>query len=162
MPLNPLFARVQLPEELPDVLCIDRMIYGDADTISEELWRANNIVAHWILVDGEKAGVVAVALDEGAPTTIDSDPVPEEGSVLIFTIGVLPAFQRQGLGLAATKWLGDEAPHIKGRTSIISTIRQSNAASIKMHEHAGWEQDGMRALFFAEPPEDAVIMRKIF
>ena len=162
MPANPTFVRALLPAELPEVLRIDGIVFGEEDSIPEELWKAPNIETYWVLVNGEKAGLVAVALDETVPATIDAEAVPEEGTVYVFTVDILPDFQGRGLGTAAIRWMGEEAPYIEGRTSIVSTIRSSREAYIEAHVRAGWKRNGTIPGFFSGPSEDAVIIRKIF
>jgi len=80
----------------------------------------------------------------------------------IATIGVLPAFRRQGIGGALLEACEHElkARHPNGRLSAIRlTVRSSNQTAIRLYEGYGYRKIGVWADYYSDR-EDGLVMEK--
>ena len=50
----------------------------------------------------------------------------------------------------------------RGTDFISLEVRESNTAAISLYESLGFEEMGRRKNFYRRPPEDALIMTKVF
>jgi ribosomal protein S18 acetylase RimI-like enzyme len=95
-------------------------------------------------VDGRMVGFVA------------GDPRPSENVAWIATIGVLPEFQRRGIGKALL--LACENRLLQGRIRLC--VRSSNLGAIEMYQHNGYYAvDTWREYY--NDKENALVMEKI-
>jgi ribosomal-protein-alanine N-acetyltransferase len=96
---------------------------------------------------------------------------PQSGSVLSFavasllppqaeleTIAVAPASQRQGLGEFLFHALATEL-QAAGIREILLEVRSSNRPALAFYQLLGFSQTGIRPGYYADPIEDAVLMR---
>lgn len=94
--------------------------------------------------DGEPAGYMSmqVCCDEGD----------------IMRVAVLPQFRRFGIGRALlAKCFEDNAFH-----AVFLDVRENNTPAIKLYESFGFEKIGLRKNYYANPTENAVMMKKDF
>ena len=76
----------------------------------------------------------------------------------ITNVAVCPALRKKGIGHQLLQRLllkADEA----GITTIYLEVRVSNEAAITLYEHAGFRICGERKNYYAEPEEDALLMK---
>ncbi len=96
-------------------------------------------------VDGELAGFAVASF------------VPPEAE--LESIAVAAAYQRQGIARRLFAGLARELA-AAGVTGILLEVRVSNAAALATYRALGFEQAGVRRNYYAEPDEDAVLMRR--
>jgi [ribosomal protein S18]-alanine N-acetyltransferase len=72
---------------------------------------------------------------------------------------VHPQVRRRGIGAmlvhAALNWARD-----LGADEIRLEVRESNTGAVQLYERCGFVLAGRRAAYFADPPEDALLMRR--
>lgn len=77
----------------------------------------------------------------------------------LMTLAVEPSRRRQGIGRA----LLDHAlasGRAQGATRALLEVRASNVAAVRMYEESGFRQTAVRARYYANPVEDAVLMER--
>jgi len=77
----------------------------------------------------------------------------------LMTLAVEPSVRRRGFGRALLRHamaLG----HAQGATRALLEVRASNAAALQMYEQEGFQQGAVRARYYANPVEDAVLMER--
>lgn len=103
-----------------------------------------DIVRLKAVVDGAMVGFIA------------GDPRPQENTAWIATLGVLPAYRRQGIGLALLN--ACEARLSQPRLRLC--VRVSNLAAIRLYEKAGYFSLEVWQKYYRDG-EDALVMEKI-
>ena len=83
--------------------------------------------------------------------------VLEEGEIA--RIAVAPGSRRQGVGGRLLLELEDLCLD-NGITRLMLEVRESNLTAISFYEEYGFEQDGVRRNFYADPREDGVLMSR--
>jgi ribosomal-protein-alanine N-acetyltransferase len=76
------------------------------------------------------------------------------GESEILNLAVDPGERRSGVARALLK---DALAGASGAWFL--EVRASNAAAIRLYEHAGFERAGRRDGYYREPPEEALVMR---
>ena len=83
------------------------------------------------------------------------------GEAEIYTIGILKAYQGQGLGTKLLEFALEESRKL-GALDCFLEVRVSNISAIKLYEHFGFEKIGLRKNYYAmtstTPCEDAYTM----
>lgn len=74
-------------------------------------------------------------------------------------IAVLPECRGTGVGRWLLGHVLDEA-RVRGANQVFLEVRESNVAARHMYERAGFTQVGVRADYYSEPVEDAVLMMR--
>jgi ribosomal-protein-alanine N-acetyltransferase len=74
------------------------------------------------------------------------------------TIAVAAEAQRHGVGNRLFSVLIDEIK-AAGATEFILEVRASNDTALAFYRQRGWSETGRRPRYYAEPEEDAVLMR---
>jgi ribosomal-protein-alanine N-acetyltransferase len=77
----------------------------------------------------------------------------------LMTLAVEPSARRQGFGRALLRHamaLG----RAQGATRALLEVRASNAAALKLYEQEGFRRTAVRARYYANPVEDAVLMER--
>lgn len=77
----------------------------------------------------------------------------------LMTLAVEPSRRRQGIGrtlLHQAMALGRK----QGATKALLEVRASNAAAVRMYEESAFRQTAVRARYYANPIEDAVLMER--
>ncbi len=72
---------------------------------------------------------------------------------------VAPAARRKGVGRRLLEALLDRAAQTNG--SVFLEVRESNIAARKLYEKAGFCETGRRKSYYVNPPEDAVLYRRM-
>lgn len=141
------------------------------------LARASSSAAHWSLqqyrnlfspVDGaHRLALVA----EGTAEIASNATSPSRIGVLGFLIArnVLPQWELENIVIQpesrktgiGRKLLGAliEAARVGKGKSLILEVRDSNFAARAFYEQAGFERDGRRKSYYANPSEDAILYR---
>jgi len=147
-----------------------RMIATDLDrvlTIAENLPQA----PHW----PRSAYLTAIDSQFEPESTsrcialVAADPQP--GSILGFavssllppqaeleTIAVAPKSQRQGLGQLLFRALAAKLK-AAGASELLLEVRASNHPALAFYRALGFVETGLRAVYYADPIEDAILMR---
>ena len=102
-----------------------------------------NVVRLKAVVDGHMIGFAG------------GDPKPSEGVGWITTLGVLPAFRRQGIARA----LLEACEEHLGLPRINLSVRRSNLAAIELYQRAGYHQTGVWPHYYYGG-EDALVLEK--
>lgn len=73
-------------------------------------------------------------------------------------IGIAPAFQRRGGATALWNTLASE---LRGRqvTETFLEVRASNGRALSLYGKLGFRETARRLRYYADPPEDAILMR---
>lgn len=87
---------------------------------------------------------------------IAGDPRPQEHTAWIATLAVLPAYRRQGIGLALLEACEAQLPQPRLRLC----VRTSNLAAIRLYEKAGYSPCETWQHYYRDG-EDALVMEKI-
>ncbi len=60
-----------------------------------------------------------------------------------------------------TKLMGEllTQAHVGGATSVLLEVRESNLAARRLYEKLGFSQQGLRADYYSEPTEDALLLQ---
>jgi ribosomal-protein-alanine N-acetyltransferase len=74
-------------------------------------------------------------------------------------LAVAQAYRRRGLGRRLVRALLVAARR-RGAESIFLEVRESNRTARTLYEAAGFRAAGRRALYYADPPEDAIVYRR--
>ena len=83
--------------------------------------------------------------------------VPDEADIT--KVSVRPDAQRRGIGEALLCALAEKAPE-HGVARIFLEVRKSNLAAVRLYEKCGYETVGERKRYYADPVEDALVMKK--
>ena len=102
-----------------------------------------NIVRLKAVVDGHMVGFAG------------GEPKPSERAGWITTLGVLPAYRRQGIA----RGLLEACEGQLGLPSIKLSVRRSNLAAIELYQGAGYHQTGVWPRYYYGG-EDALILEK--
>ena len=77
----------------------------------------------------------------------------------LMTLGVEPSRRRQGIGRALLHH-ALVSGRAQGATKALLEVRASNAAALRMYEQAGFHRTAVRARYYTNPVEDAVLMER--
>jgi [ribosomal protein S18]-alanine N-acetyltransferase len=81
----------------------------------------------------------------------------EKRSVEIYNIGVFKDFQKQGIGSLLIRKILETDNQEHAETWL--EVRKSNFSAIRFYEKHLFQQTGTRKNFFANPTEDAILMK---
>ena len=149
--INIEFRRTILPDEVEALCDFDRQVFGayPDDLFSPEDWA--ELESYWAIINGKTIGCIALKRN------VDYDEEPRQGSLYIESTGVLPEYQRQGLGAKMKRWQIEYAKkHGFGIT--VTNARQSNAASIALNTQFGFRTREIVPQYYSDPDESAVVM----
>lgn len=79
----------------------------------------------------------------------------------VANIAIEPRYRRRGWGAELLAHAVREV-HAKGARFFFLEVRSSNIAAIAMYQRQGFFQVGIRPGYYQHPPEDAILMSKIF
>jgi ribosomal protein S18 acetylase RimI-like enzyme len=102
-----------------------------------------NVVRLKAVVDGHMVGFAG------------GDPKPSDGVGWITTLGVLPAYRRQGIARALLTACEDQL----NQPRISLSVRRSNQAAIELYQSAGYHQTGVWPRYYIGG-EDALVLEK--
>ena len=150
----------------PVAVAVRRMTAADLDPV---LALAQNLhsAPHWQrqaylnaldpLAMPRRIALVAAELQSGAVMGFAvASLLPPEAE--LETMAVAPARQRQGIGRILFAALAADLK-AAGATDLLLEVRASNQAALGFYRVQGFVQAGLRHGYYAEPKEDAVLMR---
>jgi len=143
--VNTEFRRAVLPAELRNLQAFDKKVFPRADVFPAEYW--NQCEPYWLLIDGVKAGCCA----------FDKNTQHSKGTLYVSTTGILPRFQRKGLGQLMKQWQIAYARR-RGFTRIVTTTRKSNARMIALNRKFHFKTVRTIPRYYAGPTEPALVM----
>ena len=129
-------------------MAFDRKVFPPSDRFPASYWK--QLESYWLLVDGVNSGCCAFE-----PHTGFEDPL--RGSLYIATTGILPKFQRQGLGALLKSW---EVAYARrhGFQRIVTNTRKKNRAMIALNRRFGFEIIRTVPRYYADPVDATVVM----
>lgn len=77
----------------------------------------------------------------------------------LYNIGIDPRFRALGGGMMLLQAFLEECKK-RGAKAVWLEVRASNKSAIRLYERAGFIQTAVRRLFYRNPVEDAIIMKK--
>ena len=139
-----------------EALCeMDKKIFLPSDAFDDpEMWEGYE--CFWIVVDGQIAGSVAMGLNLDFGGSWEKD-APCPGCLFIVTTGILPDYQRKGIGSFVKEWQIDFARR-GGFTRVSTNFRKSNIGSRRLNEKFGFKVVGEVADYFSDPDEPSIVM----
>ncbi len=151
------FRPAVLPQEIRKLRAFDRDVFRKADLFSTEEWKEYE--SHWMIVDGILAGCCAFQADVDFKDDLrgyDVNP-PLEGSLYITTTGILPTFQRRGLGQLLKCW---EITYAKfhGFNRIVTNTRKRNKPMISLNQKFGFKIVRTTSDYYSGPSDATVVM----
>jgi len=121
---------------------------------------------HRELDSGREAVMLVARIDVPQPSLADGMRIAGfvvsrviAGELHINNIAVRPEFQKMGIGSR----LLNRALVAGAKQNCLATfleVRDSNRAAQRLYEHCGFNLAGRRKQYYANPPEDALIMSK--
>ncbi len=91
--------------------------------------------------------------------------VTTAGECELANMAVSPNWTRQGIGsrllAAGLLWCRTWCPTAGPHTGVWLEVRASNRRAIDFYERAGFIRTGIRPAYYAQPVEDAILMRKV-
>jgi ribosomal-protein-alanine N-acetyltransferase len=140
------FVRGMNWQDVPDVLKIERISFTTPWSELAFLKEISNThsVAKVAVFDGEVAGYICAGylLDEGH----------------ILNLAVHPELRRRGIATALVEKVINEL-RMNGCRVLFLEVRVSNLAAIEFYERFGFRPVGYRKDYYAQPREDAVLMK---
>jgi GNAT superfamily N-acetyltransferase len=145
------FRKVIIPDEISALCDFDREAFHNhpADLFTPEEW--HDYESYWMIVDGKTVGCSAFIHDA------DYDGRRRRGCLYIVSTGVLPEFQHQGFGTKQKEWQIEYAKQ-HGFTLIVTNMRQSNKAIIRLNQKFGFKTRKIDLDYYNHPDEPAVVM----
>ena len=129
------------------IAALEKVCFSDPWSEASIASELRNEWSLW-LVDDEDGQVVAYVGSQSAPPDAD-----------IMNVAVAPAYRRQGRGEAILLAMMDALRKL-GRENLFLEVRESNAPALALYERLGFVQVGKRPRYYANPVEDALILRK--
>lgn len=143
--MNTEFRRAAFPADLRALQAFDKKVFPKSDVFPAKYWK--QCEPYWLLIDGVKAGCCA----------FDKHTSHAEGTLYVTTTGILPRFQRKGLGQLMKQWQIAYARRHRF-TRIVTTTRKSNAAMIALNRKFHFKTVRTIPGYYAEPTEPALVM----
>lgn len=81
------------------------------------------------------------------------------GDCYMDNIAVFPEYRGQGAATALLNALLEEARH-RGGEFLSLEVRPSNIGAVRLYHKLGFREEGRRKNFYADPPEDGLILTK--
>jgi ribosomal-protein-alanine N-acetyltransferase len=123
-------------------LCFGKDAWPMLDLIAVLTW--SDIIKLKVVEDGEMVGFAAC------------DPRPSEGVSWIATIGVIPSYQRRGIGRALLQACEEKTKLPRMRL----TVRMSNDGAISLYEKEGYRSVDIWKRYYNDG-EDGLVMEKV-
>jgi [ribosomal protein S18]-alanine N-acetyltransferase len=147
--LQKVTIRRMTPADLDAVVEIDSISFSLPWPRSSFGYELNNPVSRLWVAEAEEAGKAQVV------GMICTWVIENEGHIATFAIH--PDFRRRGLGNALLGFALLEAAH-EGVELVYLEVRRSNEAAIQMYERFGFAMTGIRASYYSDNHEDALMM----
>lgn len=123
-------------------LCFGKDAWPMLDLIAVLTW--SDIIKLKVVENGEMVGFAAC------------DPRPSEGVSWIATIGVIPSYQRRGIGRALLQACEEKTKLPRMRL----TVRMSNDGAISLYEKEGYRSVDIWKRYYNDG-EDGLVMEKV-
>jgi ribosomal protein S18 acetylase RimI-like enzyme len=157
--MNTEFRRAVLPEEIRSLVIFDHKAFHKypADWFRSDDW--NTCEPWWMLVDGRKVGCCGFErhVDFGNDIRGHRWNPSRHGSLYIVTTGILPEFQRLGLGMLLKNWQVAYA-RVHGFTRIVTNTRMRNQPMIQLNLKFGFKVIRTTPGYYQSPREATVVM----
>jgi [ribosomal protein S18]-alanine N-acetyltransferase len=139
-------GRAQLARDLDGILAVDAATFERPPTREAYLWEAENsdVSRFWIARDGERVVAYCVGwviFDE----------------LHVNNLAVDPGWRRRGVGGALLGFVLTAAA-AEGAVRATLEVRRSNDAARRLYERFGFACAGVRAGYYREPAEDALVL----
>ncbi len=136
-----------------DLQIFERLAALESITVGEEGWSAESFRSE---VEKENGYVLCIFCEERVAALLTGYYAVGEGDIT--NVAVDPDFRRKGM---AKRLIAEfEAVLPDDAEEIFLEVRESNAPAIALYEKCGFERIAVRKNFYANPRENAVIMRK--
>ena len=116
------------------------------------------LAAYKALLSNPAAGSVLVAEREGEVAGFVCYRVVGPEAELL-NLAVLPPLRRQGVGSQLLERALQQASE-KGAARIFLEVRGANLAALRLYQRHGFERAGYRPGYYANPPDDAVVLSR--
>lgn len=133
-------------------------VLPDEKPFPKDIWMEEKIETWWVMMDGEKVGIVSIEMDSAPGSTYESDSEPSPGSIYLILIGLIPKWQGIGLGKVAMNWLKTKARTTYGCSRIVSNLRPSNTCSVDLHAGEGFRVIGYKPDYYPNPIEGSLVL----
>ena len=144
------------PEELALLCELDVTIFGSDAFDSPEDWE-DDLRTYFILADSRIVGSLALRHDTEVGGHYTTDYLVRPGSLYIVSIGIVPRFQKCGIGTRVMQWIVDYG-HQQKFHRIVSNARSSNYPSTKLHTKCGFKVTRLIPEWYEDPTEDAAVL----
>jgi ribosomal protein S18 acetylase RimI-like enzyme len=154
--VNTEFRHAILPNELRSLAAFDRKVFP-SDHFSTDQW--GTYQSYWLLIDRRKVGCCAFEKHVDFADDIREDGVNphRQGSLYIASTGILPKFQRTGLGQLLKSWQIAYA-RLHGFSRIVTNTRKRNAAMLALNRKFGFRVVRISPRYYAGPSDATVVM----
>jgi ribosomal protein S18 acetylase RimI-like enzyme len=151
------FRKSVLPDEISDLRAFDRKVFSKADLFTAEEWEEYE--SFWMIVDGTVIGCSAFQLNVDFKEDVREDQInpPMKGSLYIATTGILPAFQRKGMGTLLKSWQIAYAKY-RGFSRLVTNTRKSNISMILLNSRVGFRIIRTTPRYYTSPAEPTLVM----
>lgn len=151
------FNKALIPDEIPRLRAFDHKTFRKSDWFASEDWRTYE--SWWMIVDGRTVGCCAFQPNVDFQDDIRDDDVnpPMEGSLYISTTGILPKFQRNGLGKLLKCWQIAYAKR-HGFRRIVTNTRKRNTPMIELNKKFGFQILRITPRYYPHPTDSTVVM----
>lgn len=119
------------PDEMGLLCELDEKIFDEDAFRTPDLWEG--LEAFFIEADGSIVGSTALRHNTDIAESYDADYVDLPGSIYIVSTGLLPEWQRKGIGSKIKAWQIKHAQTC-GFARIVTNARSSNAGSIRLNQ----------------------------
>ena len=126
---------------------LEKLCFSDPWSENSVASELQNKLALWLVAEEESA----------LAGYIGSQTCGEESDVM--NVAVHPDFRRRGIAEALVNRLVEELKAI-GSQCLTLEVRASNVPAIALYEKMGFAEIGRRKIYYRNPREDALIMRK--
>jgi ribosomal protein S18 acetylase RimI-like enzyme len=151
------FRKAILPEDIPSLIAFDHKVFPKADWFSKTDWEM--YISYWMIVDQRKLGCCALQHHADFKEDVRGDGAnpPRRGSLYISSTGILPVYQRMGLGTLLKAW---QVAYARRHhfTRIVTNTRKSNTAMIHLNEKFGFEVVRVSPHYYSGPADSTVVM----
>lgn len=153
------FRRAVIPDDVRGLRAFDRQVFRKADLFNTEEWKTYE--SWWMVVEGMRAGCCAFEPNVDFQEDIRADgtnPVMK-GSLYISTTGILPRFQRSGLGRLFKSWQIAYA-RFHGFHRIVTNCRKLNTAIVDLNKSFGFRIIRTTPRYYSGPTDSTVVMER--
>jgi ribosomal protein S18 acetylase RimI-like enzyme len=147
------FRKAILPKDLNRLVAFDHKVFTKADWFRKSDW--GNCESYWMIVDGATVGCCGF---EHSKDFQEKQNSLLRNSLYISTSGILPRFQRKGIGRLLKSWQIAYARRY-GFDRIITNHRASNRGIIELNKKFGFKiVRRCTVIYYDDPPESMVVM----